>query len=691
MPSPSEELKLRLKRWFIGRPKRTDQQNVERLSVASGLAVFSADGISSVAYATEEIMWVLIGASAAAAVYALPVGVGIVLLVLIVAASYTQTIRAYPAGGGSYIVSRANLGTVAGLVAGASLLIDYILTVAVSTAAGIAAVTSAIPFLQGHEVVLCLVAIWFVAWVNLRGVRESGAIFSIPTYSFVFSIFLMIAVGVYKALHGLWHPPVSPGAGFGLVGLGAGGMAAFPGLASGVTVFLLLRAFSSGCTALTGLEAISNGVGAFRAPETVNAVRTMSLERTLLYTMFAGITLLAFGFSALPKPNETVLSQIARDVFGGTNVFYYLVQATTMLILLLAANTAYADFPRLAGFISRDGYLPRRLSNRGDTLVFNYGITLLAALASGLIILFRGSTHLLIPLYAVGVFTAFTLSQTGMVVHWIKEARQRAEPVWRHWWSLFLNALGALLSGMVLMIIAVTKFSHGAWIVLVLIPGILWYFLWVHRYYERFSERLKGLIHEHMTIDDPPATKVILTLGKLSPVIDHSLRVARRMSRDITAVYVAVDPEVGEEYRRKWDLRRHGGVPLVVLPSPYRDVVGPMREYLERIRAENPKTLINLVVPIVATNEPFDSYLHNGTADLILRELRYTEGIVISVVPFYVDMSSHAERVICAWCGPEGEEGLKGTGGTAGEPAGEGSLAGPLPEAPQVLPHSPRP
>lgn len=647
MPNPSRQLLERLKRLLIGRPKRTDQQHRERLSVASGLAVFSADGISSVAYATEEIMWVLIAAGTAASAYALPIGIGIVLLVLIVAASYTQTIRAYPTGGGSYIVSRSNLGTHAGLVAGAALLIDYVLTVAVSTAAGIAAVTSAMPPLRGHEVALSLAAIWLVAWVNLRGVRESGAVFSVPTYSFIFSIFLMIGVGLYRAVHGLWHPPVSPAAGFGLGGPG------FAQLTSGVSLFLLLRAFSSGCTALTGLEAISNGVGAFRAPETKNAVRTMSLERTLLYTMFAGITLLAFGFDALPRESETVLSQIARDVFGGANVFYYLVQATTMLILLLAANTAYADFPRLTGFIARDGYLPRRLTNRGDTLVFNYGILLLAGLASALIVLFRGSTHLLIPLYAVGVFMAFTLSQTGMVVHWIKEAHQKSESVWRHWWSLFLNSLGAALSGMVLVIIAVTKFTRGAWIVLILIPVVLWYFMWVYRYYERFRERVERLIHEHMTIDDAPATKVVLTIGGLSPVIDHSLRVARRMSRDITAVYVAVDPELGEKYRRKWDLRRHGGVPLVILPSPYRDVVGPLREHLEHLRAENSRTLINLVVPIVVTNEPFDSYLHNGTADLILRELRYTEGIVISVVPFYVDMSSDAPHAICAWCGPE--------------------------------------
>ncbi len=636
MFGPTSVRVRRFKRLLFGPPKRTDQQHLERLSVASGLAVFSADGLSSVAYATEEIMWVLMAAGTAAAAYSLPVGLGIVALVMIVAASYTQTIHAYPSGGGSYIVSKDNLGIKAGLVAGASLLVDYVLTVAVSAAAGVAAITSAVPSLRGQEVVLSLIVIWLIAWVNLRGVRESGAIFAVPTYGFILSILAMIVFGLIRAAAGDWHPAVSPWSAFGI----GGGSQAFRQMANGVTLFLLLRAFSSGCTALTGLEAISNGVQAFRAPETRNAVRTMGLERTLLYTMFAGITILAFGFGAVPKEGETVVSQVAREVFGGTGVFYYIVQATTAMILLLAANTAYADFPRLSGFIARDGYLPRRLTNRGDTLVFNSGILLLAGLASALIVLFRGSTHLLIPLYAVGVFAAFTLSQTGMVVHWVKQARQRAESIWRHGWSLFLNGLGALLSGTVLVVIAVTKFTHGAWIVLVLIPLILAYFTYVHRYYARFRESVEGLLHEHLPMDDAKAVKVVMTIGGLSPVIDHSLRVARRISKDITAVYVAAEPDLGEKYQKKWDLRRHGGVPLVVLPSPYRDVVGPLQTYLGQVHREHPETLINLLIPAVVTSEPFDDYLHNGTVDQMLRELRYAEGVVITVIPFFVNMSS---------------------------------------------------
>lgn len=641
MSSPSHVIVNRAKRVIFGQPKRTDQQHMERLGVASALAVFSADGLSSVAYATEEILYVLVLAGAAASAYSLPVGLAIVGLVMIVATSYSQTIRAYPSGGGSYIVSKDNLGTMAGLTAGAALLIDYILTVAVSTTAGIAALVSAIPALQGHEVILSLVAIWFIALVNLRGVRESGLFFSVPTYGFIISTIGLIIAGLFKVLAGTWHPIVPPAFGFGF------GTPAFHQLTSGVTMFLLLRAFSSGCTALTGLEAVSNGVQAFRPPETKNAIRTMNLERTLLYTMFAGITLLAFGFGALPSESETVMSQIARDVFGH-NVLYYIIQAATAMILLLAANTAYADFPRLAGFMARDGFLPRRFFNRGDTLVLNYGVYLLAGLASVLIVIFRGSTHLLIPLYAVGVFTAFTLSQTGMVVHWVRQARRNAEPLRRHWWSVTINALGAFLSGIVLVIIGITKFAHGAWIVLILVPLLVAYALHVRGYYARFKTRVESLLGEHMAIDDARRVKVVLTIGGLSPVIDHSMRVARRISDDITAVYVAVEPEVGEKVQSKWDLKRHRGVPLVVLPSPFRDVVGPLREYVEGLRAANPGMLINLLLPVVVTNEPFDQYLHNGTAEMLLRELRYSEGILVTVIPFYVNMDPRAAHAIAA-------------------------------------------
>lgn len=641
MSSPSHVIINRVKRLLYGQPKRTDQQGRERLGMGSALAVFSADGLSSVAYATEEILYVLILAGAAASVYALPVGLAIVGLVLIVAASYAQTIRAYPSGGGSYIVSRENLGTGAGLTAGAALLIDYVLTVAVSTAAGIAALVSAVPALRGHEVILSLAAIWFIALVNLRGVRESGLFFAVPTYGFIISTFALVAAGLFKVLAGDWHPIVPPSFGFGF------GTAGFHELTGGVTLFLLLRAFSSGCTALTGLEAVSDGVQAFRPPETKNAIRTMNLERTLLYTMFSGITILAFGFGALPREGETVMSQIARDVFGH-HVLYYVVQAATAMILLLAANTAYADFPRLAGFMARDGFLPRRFTNRGDTLVFNYGVYLLAGLASALIVIFRGSTHLLIPLYAVGVFTAFTLSQSGMVVHWVREAHKTGESLRRHWWSVTINAVGAFLSGIVLVIIGVTKFAHGAWIVLILVPLLVGYALHVRGYYARFKGRVESLLGERMTIDDARRVKAVLTIGGLSPVIDHSMRVARRISDDITAVYVAVEPELGEKVKAKWDLKRHGGVPLVIVPSPFREVVLPLREYLEGLRAADPGVLINLLVPVVVTNEPFDDYLHNGTADLLLREMRYTEGILVTVIPFYVDMDPRAAHAIAA-------------------------------------------
>ncbi|MGE5676014.1 MAG: APC family permease [Mycobacterium leprae] len=639
MSRPAHQRMNRVKRILFGRPKRTDQQHHERLGLFTGLAVFSSDAISSVAYATEEILWILAAAGSMASVYSLSVGLAIVVLVLIVAASYNQTIHAYPSGGGSYIVSKDNLGINAGLIAGAALLVDYVLTVAVSTASGIDAITSAFPTLQGHEVILSLVVIWFIAWVNLRGVKESGSVFAIPTYSFIVSMFLMIGVGAFKALTGTWHPVAPPTYGFGF------GPAGFKSMVTSMTTFLWLRAFASGCTALTGIEAISNGVQAFKAPEDKNAIRVMNWERTILYTMFIGVTVLAFGFRLSVSTGETVLSQIAHIVFGN-GLLYYVLQVTTMLILLLAANTAYADFPRLSSFIARDGYLPRKMANKGDTLVFNYGVYLLAGLASLLIVAFKGSTHLLLPLYAVGVFLAFTLSQTGMVVHWFKVARQNGEPLRRHSWSIFINTLGALLSGVVLVVIAVTKFMMGAWIVCIVIPILIAYFLHVHGYYKRFTDRIESLMQAEMTIDHPGKVKVILTIGGLSPVIDHSMRMARRIADDITAVYVAVDPEQGERVQRKWDLKRHGGTPLVVLPSPYREVVAPLQKYLDQLQREEPETVINLLVPVVVTNEPFDAYLHNGNAEQILRELRYTEGIIVTEIPFYVNMAPHAESVI---------------------------------------------
>ncbi|HEY3366773.1 MAG TPA: APC family permease [Symbiobacteriaceae bacterium] len=636
-----------MKRLLFGAPKRTDQQHHERLGVVTGLAVFSADALSSVAYATEEILLVLmLAGSVAATAYALPIGLAIVLLVLIVAASYSQTIKAYPNGGGSYIVSRENLGTGAGLLAGAALLTDYVMTVAVSTASGIAAITSAIPALQGHEVALCLLALWFVAWMNLRGVKESGTFFSVPTYSFIVSMFLMIGFGAYQAIfRGAWHPAVSPLSPFGF-GVSA---ADFRNFTQSVTMFMLLKAFSSGCTALSGIEAVSNGIQAFKAPESETASKTMSYSRTILYTMFGGITVLAFGFRALPKPgSETLLSVLGHQIFG-SGPLYYFAQITTMLILLLAANTAYADFPRLAGMMARDGFLPRKLANRGDTLVFNGGVYVLAFLSSILIVAFRASTHNLIPLYAVGVFLAFTMSQTGMVRHWLKESKKKGESLAKHAWSMFINGLGAILSGVALVVTVMAKFIDGAFVIVIVVPILIAYFYYVQHYYARFKERVEGLQDEHLAIDDARQVKVVVTIGGLTPVIDHVMKVARTISKDISAVYVATDPELGEKIARKWDIKRHQGVALTVLPSPFRTVVPPLRRYLDELHKAHPKTLINLLVPVITTNDPFDTYLHNGTADQLLRELRYSEGILMTVIPFYVNMDPGAEHVIAEY------------------------------------------
>ncbi|HLO03133.1 MAG TPA: APC family permease [Symbiobacteriaceae bacterium] len=640
MSSPSHLLVNRFKRIVFGSPKRTDQAHHERLGIPIALAVFSADGLSSVAYATEEILLILTAVTAAAAVYSLPIGLAIVALIMIVAASYNQTIRAYPTGGGSYIVSKENLGKLPGLVAGAALLIDYVMTVAVSAAAGIAALVAAIPALQGYEVPLCLAAIWFVAWMNLRGVKESGSIFALPTYGFVLMVFVMLAFGLYRVMTGDWHPHASVLAGFG------GGDPAFYEATKGITWFLILRAFASGCTALSGLEAVSNGVQAFKAPEDKNAIKTLSVARTLLFTMFAGITVLAYGFNVIPHDGETVMSLIAAEAFGGRGFLYFLVQAFTTGILLLATNTAYADFPRLSSLIARDGFLPRRFANRGDSLVFHWGIYILAGIASLLIVLFNGSTHHLIPLYAVGVFTAFTLSQTGMVVHWLKEAKAKSESVLKHWWSLSLNALGAFICAVITIVVAVAKFTQGAWIILIVLPLFIGYMLHVHSYYDRFKNKVEALLKEHLTMDDARRVKVILTIGGLTPVIDHAMRVAHRISKDVTAVYVAVEPEIGEKVARKWDKARHSGTELVVVPSPYREVVAPLKEYLEQMHRQEPHTLINLLVPVIVTNEPFDDYLHNGYADQILRELRFSEGIIITEIPFYVNMNPDATKIV---------------------------------------------
>ena len=455
------------KRALIGPPMPLAQAHHERLRKRVALAVFSSDALSSVAYATEEILLILVLAGTAALHLSVPISLAITGLLAIVAISYQQTIYAYPSGGGSYIVARANLGAVAGLVAAAALLVDYVLTVSVSVAAGVAAVTSAFPQFAPHKVALGVVCVTAVALANIRGVRESGRIFAVPTYFFIVCFGVMILEGFYRLATGSLPrrpPPAIPAS-------------------EAFTWFLILRAFSSGCTAMTGTEAISNGIPAFRPPESRNAAITLGWMAVILGTFFVGLTVLANRLAIVPMPEETVVSQIARRLHG-TGFFYYAIQAATALILVLAANTSFADFPRLSSLLARDRYIPRQFATLGERLVFSNGIMVLGAMAALLLVIFGGETHALIPLYAVGVFISFTLSQSGMVRHWWTD-RVRG---WRH--KLAINGLGALATGVVTVVIAATKFTHGAWIVVLVIPALVATFLAMHRHYEDVAEQL---------------------------------------------------------------------------------------------------------------------------------------------------------------------------------------------------------
>lgn len=614
----------RVATFLLGRPLRTEQGAQERLTNARALAILSSDALSSVAYATEEILRILILAGAAALPLALPVAAGIVLLILIVAASYRQVIYAFPSGGGGYVVSRAHLGTYPSLVAGASLLIDYVLTVAVSVAAGVAAVTSAVPALYPHRVGVGLAFIAFITWGNLRGVRESGSLFAVPTYLFIGSLFTLIAAGLLRAASGLPlpTPPAAPAT------------ATHP-----LTPFLLLRAFASGCTALTGIEAISNGVQAFYPPESRNAARTLLWLAGILASLFTGVTLLAYLFHVAPLPEETVVSQVARTVFGESPL-YYLVQLSTTLVLILAANTSFTGFPRLAAIIAHDGYLPRQLTHLGQRLVHSGSIVLLAGLAALLIVIFHGETHALIPLYAVGVFVSFTLSQAGMVRRW---AGQRG-PGWLG--RAAFNAVGAVTTGVVLAIIAATKFTAGAWVVIILIPLMVSLFRTVHRHYESFNAAL-AITDLRPDLDGRPILPgrhtVIIPVSRLNKATLASLAYARLISDDVRAVHVAADREEAERLRRSWDEVAQG-VPLVVIDSPYRAVIRPLVHYLTKVERREPDHVITVLLPEFVLGRWWHNLLHNQTTLFLKAALLFHPGVVIASVPIHLDVAQPARR-----------------------------------------------
>jgi amino acid transporter len=600
-----------VKKLFVGSPLATAQARHERLSRTSALAVFSSDALSSVAYATEEILLVLVLAGSAALTFSIPIGIAIALLIAVVVSSYRQTILAYPHGGGAYIVTKDNLGTLPALVAAGALLIDYVLTVAVSVAAGVAAITSAFPILYDYRIALGVIFIAGIATVNLRGLRESGALFAVPTYLFVVSFAAMLAYGFVRWMFG-WEGVPAP--------------AAEPAeMSQALTIFLVLRAFASGCAALTGVEAVSDGVPAFRPPEARNARIVLAWLGIILVTLFIGITFLAHHYQVLPRAEETVVSQLARLIFGG-GLLYYEVQAVTMLILVFAANTAFADFPRLAYFLARDGFIPRQFGTRGDRLVFSNGILILGGLAALLILLFGGATHALIPLSAVGVFVSFTLSQASMVRRWLS----RREEGW--WWRWVLNAVGAATTGLVMLVIAATKFSHGAWMVVLLIPLLVALFMMIHRHYADVARQLSLVNYG----GPPPIQHSVLVLvGDLHRGVAAALRYAQTLSTSAKAVYVELDPERTQKLEEKWG--KFGlGVPLVVLTSPYRSLLTPFLDYVNHLLAVGENHVVTIVIPEFVPARWWQHLLHNQTALLIKGALLFRKGVVVVDVPFHL-------------------------------------------------------
>ena len=618
---------------LIGHPLSTADAPHQTIGKAIGLAVFASDALSSTAYATQEIMIILVAAGTGALGYVFPISLTIVTLMTIVTISYEQTVHAYPGGGGAYIVARDNLGELPAQVAGAALLTDYILTVAVSISSGVSQITSAFPNIFNYRVEIAVVMVFLIMIVNLRGVKESGATFAIPTYFFVFTMFLTVGFGFFRYFTGALGvvsnpPPISTEAVLGVV-----------------TPFLLLHAFSSGTAALTGIEAISNGITAFREPRSKNAGITLLWMAGILATLFLSISFLAGKIGALPSEEETVISQLARTVYGGQGILYLAIIAGTSVILIMAANTAFADFPRLSALQAKDGFLPRQLTFRGSRLVYSWGIMALAVLASLLIILFQASVTRLIPLYAIGVFMSFTLSQTGMARRWKKSGQLKAgdelvEPgsviqYDRRWkLKMGINGFGAVCTFIVMLVFAATKFRDGAWIIIFLIPTLVAGFFTIHRHYQSLANKLSL---EHFS--SPPRVmrnRVVVLIAGVHRGSLAALDFARTLSHDVTAVHVSIDPDEEQRVRDRWGVFGEG-TRLVILESPYRLLVEPMMEYIECLLEQRSKNeLITIVVPQFVPSHWWENLLHNQTALMLRFALLFKPNVVIVEVPYQV-------------------------------------------------------
>ena len=622
---------------LIGRPLETRSLAHQVVSKKVGLAVFASDAISSTAYATEEILVILALAGSVALGLSLPIAIAIAILLTIVTISYRQTIFAYPNGGGAYIVARENLGEKAALVAGSALLTDYVLTVAVSISSGVAQIISAFPDLAPFRVVMAVAIIAFVTVINLRGVRESGAVFAVPTYFFLVMMAITLVVGFYR-----WAT--------GTLGV-VTGVEMLETTAAPITLFLVLRAFSSGSTALTGIEAISNGITAFKEPKSGNAAKTLTAMSSILVVLFLGITFLSRHIEAIPSHHETIISQMARTIFGEGNILYLAVIAGTALILLMAANTSYADFPRLAALQAADGFLPRQLTYRGGRLVFSWGILTLALAASLLVIVMRASTTALIPLYAIGVFLSFTLSQTGMVIRFRKIGRLQPgetlkgletdlehDPHWRQ--HMLISGAGAIMTFVVMLIFAITKFTSGAWVVIVIIPILVYLFSRIHLHYKDVAEAL-SMEKNHKALVKTDRVVTMLLIDGVHMGTMQMVNFAKSMGNPWHAVHVGVNQEKTAAAQAKWQ-KYIGEGELVVIPSPYRHLVAPIREYVIGLLEANPGAIVHIVMGHLAMDSVMTQVLHQNSSLILNLGLTGLERVVITIVPLQVRQNGGA-------------------------------------------------
>ncbi len=623
-----------IRSWLIGRPLQTADAPHQTIGKLIGLAVFASDALSSTAYATQEMLTILVLAGTATIGFAFPISITIVLLLAILILSYEQILQAYPGGGGAYIVARDNLGDFPALIAAAALLTDYILTVAVSVSSGVAQIVSAFPGLFDFRVWIAVVMVVLMTVINLRGVREAGSAFAIPTYFFIFMMYLTVGVGLFRLVTG-----------------GLGQLTDPPALQmlhemQPLSLFLILRAFANGTTALTGVEAISNGITAFKEPRSKNAGATLIWMSVILGSLMLGITYLAEVIHAVPSEEETLISQLGRTVFASRDIFYLFLIAGTTVILIMAANTAFNGFPRLSALTANDGFLPRQLTYRGSRLVYSRGIVALALIASVLIILFQASVTRLIPLYAIGVFISFTLAQGGMARRWWKSGHLkndeelveqgstlRYEKSWLN--KMIINGFGAICTFVVMLVFTITKFTDGAWIIILVTPILVGIFWGIHVHYKDLAKRLS--LDNYGAPVRNPRHRVILAMGGVHRGTMAALRYARMLSDDITAVHVSIEPEEAEKIREKWEVWGDG-YRLVILDSPYRLFLEPLLEYIERLDDQRqPNEVITIVVPQFVPKHVWTEVLHAKTADELRTALLNRNGIVITEVPYQVD------------------------------------------------------